>query len=148
GDYPKTNTYWPMLHDAGADLVLAGHHHDYERFDHMSVVQPAGTTGDHQGQVDPTGPREFVVGTGGGEHCSFNAPTPAVGSQVRIDQRFGVLRLVLHENSYEWQFLAAEDGSVLDSGNDTTHGTFAGSGTPDTTAPGGTTNSTVGVLVE
>jgi hypothetical protein len=143
-DYAKTNTYWEMLHAAGADVVLGAHHHDYERFDHMSTTQPAGTTGDHQGQVDPTGPRSFVVGTGGGELHSFNAATPAVGSQVRIDKRFGVLKLVLHENTYDWQFLAAESGEVLDSGNDSTLKVVPGAtgGTSVTTAPGGGTTST------
>jgi hypothetical protein len=143
-DWQKTDTYFEMLHNAGADIVLGAHHHVYERFDHMSNAMPV--KGDHQGVPDPTGPRPFTVGTGGGEHHSFIAATPAAGSQVRIDNRFGVLKLVLHENSYEWQFLAAEDGSVLDSGTDTTHATYAGSGTSDTTAPSsgpGPTTSTV-----
>jgi hypothetical protein len=144
-DYAKTNTYWQMLHAAGADIVLGAHHHTYERFDHMSAVQPAGTTGDHQGQIDATGPRSFVVGTGGGEHHSFNAPQPAVGSQVRIDQQFGVLKLVLHENSYEWQFLAAETGQKLDEGSDNTLQTFAGTGgTTVTTSPSSGTTTPPG----
>jgi hypothetical protein len=141
-DFAKTNTYWEMLHAAGADIVLGAHHHVYERFDHMSAVQPAGTNGDHQGQVDPTGPRSFVAGTGGGEYHSFNAATPAVGSQARIDNRFGVLRLVLHENSYDWQFVAAETGEILDQGNDSTLKTFAGTGSTVTTTPGGGTTPT------
>src|SRR5204863_8565405 len=68
-DYPKTDAYWGMLQKDGADIVLAGHHHLYERFDHMSNA--SGTKGDHQGAVDPTGPVEFVVGTGGGAPASF-----------------------------------------------------------------------------
>jgi hypothetical protein len=142
-DAGKTNVLWEMLHGAGADIVLGGHHHVYERFDHMSVVQPAGApAGDKQGQVDPTGPRSFVVGTGGGQLHSFNAAVPAVGSQARVDKRFGVLKLVLHENSYEWQFLAAESGEVLDQGADVTLKTFGGTGTTNTTG-GGSTNTTV-----
>ena len=58
-----------------------------------------------------------------------------MGSQTRIEKRYGVLKLVLHENSYDWQFVAAENGEVLDSGNDTTLKTFAGTGTTDTTTP-------------
>jgi hypothetical protein len=108
----------------------------------MSVVQPAGApAGDKQGQVDPTGPRSFVVGTGGGQLHSFNAAVPAVGSQARVDKRYGVLKLVLHENSYEWQFLAAESGEVLDQGTDTTLKTSGGTSTTNPTT-GGSTNTT------
>jgi len=136
----KTNAYWKMLQAAGADVVIAGHQHNYEVFDHMSVVEPAGAPkGDLQGSIDPAGPREFVVGTGGGIPSHFVAgAAPATGSVKRIDGQFGVLRLTLHDNSYDWQFISATDGSVLDSGTDTTHGTI--SGTTDTTAP--TTSTT------
>ena len=37
----------------------------------------------------------------------FTSRPAAVGSQARIDNSFGVLKLVLHENSYEWQFLSS-----------------------------------------
>jgi hypothetical protein len=134
-DSAKTNTYWKMLQAAGADIVLAGHHHNYERFGHMSVVEPAGAPAtDHQGQLDPTGPREFVVGTGGGEQSHFLG-APSVGSEARLDGQFGVLKLTLNPNSYSWQFLSASDGSVLDSsnGDEATLATIPGTGTTDTT---------------
>jgi Calcineurin-like phosphoesterase len=139
-DYSKTNDYWRMLHAAGADLVLAGHHHNYERFAHMSVEQPpvgpAQPAGDHQGQVDPSGPRQFVVGTGGGELFKFMGD-PAVGSEFRTDAHNGVLKLVLHENSYEWAFLAPGAAQPLDQGSDTTLKTIAGTGTTGTTGTTG-----------
>ena len=40
---------------AGADVILNGHDHDYERF----ALQ------DWNGQADPQGIRQIVVGTGG-----------------------------------------------------------------------------------
>ena len=142
----KTGAYWKMLQAAGADIVLAGHQHNYEVFDHMSVVEPpTAPAGDHQGTVDPAGPREFVVGTGGGAPSHFTADPPATGSLKRIDGQFGVLKLTLHDNDYDWQFLSAADGSVLDSGHDVTHGTAPGTpGSTDTTTtgPGGTTPTT------
>jgi hypothetical protein len=154
-DAPKTNAYWKMLHDAGADFVLAGHHHNYEVFQHMSVTQPAGApAGDHQGQVDPTGPREFVVGTGGGELSHFTSAPAAVGSDPahpRKDGQWGVLKLTLSQNDYSWDFLSsgspneAPSGTVLDHGADTTLHTIQGTGTTDTTVttgPGGTTPTT------
>ena len=150
-DWRKSNTYWQMLHDAGADIVLGAHHHNYERFDHMSAVQPADQPGDHQGQVDPTGPRSFNVGTGGGGLHKFNAVKPAIGSQTRIDDQYGVLKLTLRENDYSWEFLAAGDpsapnGKVLDQGTDRTHLTVPGSGTTGTSGPTGTGPTTTTTL--
>src|SRR5581483_6531590 len=147
-DAPKTNAYWKMLHAAGADIVLAGHHHNYEVFDHISAEEPAGApAGDRQGHVDPTGPRQFVVGTGGGEHSLFTNAAPAVGSVERIDNTYGVLKLTLHDNSYEWQFVNAETGQPMgQGGTDVTHMTIRGTGgTTDTTAPGGGGSTTTTV---
>jgi hypothetical protein len=150
GDAGKTNGYWAMLQEAGADIVLASHHHNYERFARMSTVQPVGApAGDSQGQVDPVnGIRQFVVGTGGGIPHSFKGG-PAVGSEARIDKNYGVLKLQLRENSYDWEFLSSGSpgeppaGTVLDSGSDVTKTTIPGSGTTATTAPaGGTTTTT------
>ena len=148
-DWQKTNAYWGMLHRAGADLVLAGHHHVYERFDHMS--EASSTPGDHQGTIDPTGPVSFVVGTGGGAPSTFNTTDIARGSVKRIDHQFGVLKLVLQPDSYEFQFLAAGTGAVLDqsSGPQSTLAAFGPDGTTDTTVtgppgsqPGGPTSTT------
>jgi hypothetical protein len=145
----KTNAYWKMLHAAGADFVISGHHHNYEVFDHMSVVQPdTAPPGDEQGQVDRSGPRQFVVGTGGGEHSLFTAAAPAVGSVERIDNQFGVMKLTLRDNSYDWQFISAATGTPMGAGgSDTTHLTIPGTGTTGTTTvttgpgTGGTTTT-------
>jgi hypothetical protein len=130
-DWQKSNAYWGMLHKAGADMVLAGHHHLYERFDHMS--ESASAPGDHQGTVDPTGPISFVVGTGGGAPSTINANDIARGSLRQIDHQYGVLKLVLHANSYEWQFVTAGSGAVLDQSN-APNPTLATFGTSDTTS--------------
>ncbi|HZQ78438.1 MAG TPA: metallophosphoesterase, partial [Acidimicrobiia bacterium] len=123
----KTDPYWKELQAAGADVVLAGHQHQYERFDHMSAVDPAGAP-KGQGQVDPTGMREFVVGTGGGDPGVFEpSGTPggaqppaggwpianiqAVGSQFALAGNFGILKLVLHDGSYDWSFISAGAGN-------------------------------------
>jgi hypothetical protein len=137
-DWQKTDTYWNMLQGAKADVVLTGHQHNYELFDHMSTAEPAGApAGDHQGSVDPAGPRQFVVGTGGGIPSHFTQAAPATGSIKRIDGQFGVLKLSLHGDSYDWQFLSAADGSVLDSGSDTTHVAYGTPGPTPTTGPTG-----------
>ena len=88
---------------------MNGHEHNYERF---RLMNPAGTWAPRDGI------REFVVGTGGRGHYPLGRPI--AGSQVRIDDRFGVLRLVLHPRSYEWEFVAG-DGHVLDAGRRRCH---------------------------
>lgn len=50
------DAFWRALHDAGADLILGGHDHNYERF----APQTPDSVSDSVG-----GMREFVVGTGG-----------------------------------------------------------------------------------
>ncbi|MDQ1490623.1 MAG: hypothetical protein QOJ23_3137 [Actinomycetota bacterium] len=157
---PKTDAYWKQLQGVGADVVLAGHQHQYERFDHMSAVDPSGAA-KGTGQVDAAGMREFVVGTGGGDPGVFEpsgtaagtsppaggwplAGVQAVGSQFALAGNFGVLKMVLHDGSYDWQFISAGAGN---SNPDTvgeittareTSSAPAGSVTPTTVAATGT----------
>jgi Glycosyl hydrolase family 99/Calcineurin-like phosphoesterase len=100
---------WRILATADADVVLSGHDHDYERFVPMNA----------DGQAEPTGVTEFVAGTGGASHYKFHNPERT--SVVRITGRNGVLRLQLSEQGYAWQFIAAPNGQVLDSGNAECH---------------------------
>ncbi|NML61564.1 hypothetical protein HHL21_10830 [Massilia sp. RP-1-19] len=86
---------WRALHDAGAELVLSGHDHDYERF----------APRDAAGRFDARGIRQFVVGTGGAYATPFLLPLR--NSEMRDNSRIGVLRLVLKEGAYAWVFLEA-----------------------------------------
>ena len=104
GDDPGVDTLWRLMARAGADVVLNGHDHDYERF------APA----DAAGRPTLDGTTQFVVGTGGGELRSFEHTVPAT-SKKRVQQRYGVLRLALGSASYSWQFVAL-GGQVLDQG--------------------------------
>jgi len=101
--------FWDALYRAGADVVVNGHDHDYERF---GPQDPAGR------EDKAAGIREFVVGTGGGELRDF--PTVVAHSEVRIPRTLGVIRLVLHPTSYDWAFVAAS-GAVADSGSSPCH---------------------------
>ena len=109
GPNPAMGRLWKVLHWYGVDVVLNGHEHNYERF---KLMNPAGTW------APRAGIREFVVGTGG--RGLYALGPPMRGSQMRIDNRFGVLRMVLHPRSYEWRFVAA-DGAVLDRGRHACH---------------------------
>ena len=95
---------WQALYDFGADVVVSGHAHNYERFAPQSPT----------GRADPKGIRQFVVGTGGESHTSFNGVAP--NSQVRNSSTFGVLKLTLHAASYDWKFEPVAGKSFTDSG--------------------------------
>ena len=112
GTNPGTSamqTFWQDLYNAKAEVVLSGHHHEYERF------APQTSTG----AADPLqGLREFVVGTGGNSRGSFGAIQP--NSEVRANP-FGVLELTLRANSYDWQFQSAAGSSFSDAGSAPCH---------------------------
>lgn len=94
GDSPEMRDFWRLLYDAGADLVLVGHDHDYERF----------APQDPDGRPDPArGIRQFVVGTGGATPYMFI--TLRANSEVRLTPVFGVLKLTLQADSYNWEFI-------------------------------------------
>jgi hypothetical protein len=95
---------WQALYDFKADVVVSGHAHNYERF---APQNPSG-------RADPNGIRQFVVGTGGESHNSFNGVAP--NSQVRNASTFGVLKLTLHPGSYDWKFMPVAGKSFTDSG--------------------------------
>jgi hypothetical protein len=106
GANPSTDPFWQTLQSAGADLVLNGHDHDYERFAHQL---PDGT-------VDPTGIREFVVGTGG--KSLRPATTLALNSELTDGTSFGALWLTLRPDGYDWRFTSTA-GIDVDAGSDT-----------------------------
>lgn len=106
---PRLLPWWKVLYAGGADLVVGGHVHNYERF---AEVTPDGV-------VDAArGIREFVVGTGGTGLEDFPA-TALRGSQKRI-KAWGVLKLTLWPNRYQWEFIDVT-GGVLDRGRDQCH---------------------------
>ncbi|HEX7248605.1 MAG TPA: IPT/TIG domain-containing protein [Actinomycetota bacterium] len=111
GTGPQTNEkllpFWNDLYAAGADLVLTGHDHNYQRLPQL----------DASGNPDPTnGVREIIVGTGGIALGSPNFPYP--GTEFFNTTNFGVLELTLGSGSYSWRFLG-EDGVAIDAGSDT-----------------------------
>jgi Calcineurin-like phosphoesterase len=100
------DAFWQALYQAGVDLVLAGHDHDYERF----------APQDPSGKADPEhGIRELVVGTGGRETRPFATIRP--NSEVRNAQDLGVLELRLRADGYDWRFLPAPGGTFTDAGS-------------------------------
>lgn len=95
------------LYDHGAELLLAGHDHTYERF---APMDPAGNPEPQRGI------RHFVVGTGGRSHYSFPGP-PLSTTEVRNGETFGVLALTLARDRYSWEFVPVAGGDFRDSGS-------------------------------
>ena len=110
GPTPGVAPFWEALHEAGADLVVNGHDHDYERF---APVDPSGN-------VDPEqGIRQIVAGTGGAALRPFEEEDP--NSEVRQASTYGVLRLDLQRGAYDWAFIPVEGGDFTDRGSGTCH---------------------------
>ncbi|MDQ3870276.1 MAG: DNRLRE domain-containing protein, partial [Chloroflexota bacterium] len=117
-------TFWDALYQYGADVVLNGHDHTYERF---APQTPEGV------RNDALGIREFVVGSGGSNHTSF--VSTVANSEVRNSDTYGILKLTLRPQGYDWQFVPEVGKTFTDAGTDNCHGTTA-----DTTPPSAPTN--------
>ncbi len=104
GPDPAVTPLWRLLDRDGADLVLSGHDHIYERFRRQ----------DASGRRDPLGIRQFVVGTGGAE--TYWIEEVQRNSQVRKAHTLGVLSLTLRDTSYDWEFVPALGARFADTG--------------------------------
>ena len=101
---------WQALYDANAEIVVNGHDHNYERFAPQAP----------DGSADPArGIREFVAGTGG-KNLRPMGP-PVLNSEVSSSEAFGVLKLTLRTNGYDWQFIPQAGRSFTDSGSADCH---------------------------
>jgi len=105
GDHTFLSELWDLFYEAGADVVLSGHDHNYERFDPQSPLA----------QADAHGIRQFIVGTGGAGLSSVGAPH--ANSVISNGNTYGVLKFTLRPGSYDWQFVPAPGGGgFTDSG--------------------------------
>ena len=92
---------WRALDVAGADLVLVANEHFYEAFEPL----------DADGNPQPAGIREFVVGTGGAGLRDVSLS----GKHRAFAREYGVLELELTAGSYRWSFHTV-GGAVRDAG--------------------------------
>src|SRR5439155_1132477 len=105
-----THTLWQDLYDAGAEIVVTGHEHNYQRFAPQTAT----------GVADPAfGIREFVAGMGGAGH--FSVGTALANTEVQEDQTYGVLKLTLSSTGYEWKFIPIAGKTFTDAGSGTCH---------------------------
>ena len=107
---PGHQPLWRILYDAGVDVVLNGQQHNYERFAPMTP----------DGAVDSArGIREFNVGTGGDAVDDFTVSIHP-HSETRAGV-FGVLKLSLRTDGYDWRFIPIAGQTYTDSGSGTCH---------------------------
>jgi hypothetical protein len=103
GNDLSVKPFWDLLYSYGADLVLNGHDHDYERF---AKQNPDGSKAED-------GIREFVVGTGGSVERSFTHSVK--NSEVTATSQYGVLELQLDNDSFDARFVPAKGYTFVDS---------------------------------
>ncbi len=110
-EWPEVGALWDDLYAAGAELVLNGHQHQYERF----LPQSPGRRVDESG-----GLTEIVAGTGGRSHIPPVTTRP--NTVISNADTFGVLQLKLEPQSFSWRFVPAPGlGSFADSGSRNCH---------------------------
>ncbi|MEW6180675.1 MAG: metallophosphoesterase [Chloroflexota bacterium] len=102
--------FWKALYDAGADVIINGHDHHYERF---APLNPAGQPDSERGI------RQFIIGTGGAGLRGIG--DVAAHSEKHILYTYGVLKLMLQENGYYWEFVPVAGMGATDSGSGVCH---------------------------
>ena len=97
------STLWNILDSAGADLVLNGHAHTYERFGPQHSTARAA----------PTGCAQITAGTAA---TTTTRSTRRPNSEARDNTTFGVLKVNLRQAAYDWDFVPVAGGTFTDSG--------------------------------
>lgn len=108
GDALAMRDLWQVLYEFNAEIVLNAHEHMYERF----------APQDPDGRHDPArGIRQFVAGTGG---AFLYQPARLHANSEAIISSFGVLKLTLASDRYQWEFIPVGGGAV-DAGSGVCH---------------------------
>jgi hypothetical protein len=102
GSDDGSDPFWRLLFAAGAELVLNGHEHNYERF----------APQDPDAEPRDDGIVEIVAGTGRDRDDGYPFGAPIPNSQVRLNAT-GLIRLALLPHRWTARFVRS-DGSVLD----------------------------------
>jgi hypothetical protein len=109
GNDPSVDPLWRALYAAGADVIVNGHDHDYERF---APQDPDGT------EDRARGIRQFVIGTGGTALRGFD--DPVANSELRASVSHGLLEFTLRDSGYDWRFIPTA-GDFSDRGTASCH---------------------------
>jgi len=107
---PEVKPFWNVLYNRGAEVILSGHAHRYERY---AKITPDGAR-------SANGIRQFIVGTGGEPGGDYNGPDHP-DMQIMKRNTPGVLKLSLRADSYAWKFVPVAGKTFSDSGTDPCH---------------------------
>ena len=110
GNSSQVGPFINLLYNAGAEVVLSGHEHNYERY---APQTPGGAVDTERGIV------QFVVGTGG--HSLYPMGPADANSRVRNTSSYGVLKMTLRPGSYSFSFRPVLGGSFTDAGSASCH---------------------------
>lgn len=105
GPFPTSHVrhLWAASVDGGADLVLTGHDHHYERFAPLDNTGAPAATG---------GTPLIIAGIGGAQ--TYPLRTTAAGSQSVDNKSHGVVELSLTPTTFSTKVISAVDGSESD----------------------------------
>ena len=113
--YSSVRPLVDALYAGGAELILTGHRHFYER---LAPMKPDGT------RDDAFGTRQMIVGTGGKSHGAQTNVFPT--SEARNGNTYGVLKLYLYEDGYATKFVPVAGKTYTDSSTTACHGKPSG----------------------
>jgi hypothetical protein len=128
---PRLKPLWQILYNNGADVILNGHDHRYER---LARIDP------NDNRDLTYGMRPLIAGTGGdpgGGTTDTNEPN----SEIKIFGTAGILRMDLSDGYYSWAFIATDgtaNGKVIDSTAAPADPKFGAENPPNSTNPAGT----------
>jgi acid phosphatase type 7 len=131
---PRVKPLWQILYNKGADVILNGHDHRYER---LARIDP------NDNRDLTYGMRPLIAGTGGdpgGGTTDTNEPN----SEIKIFGTAGILRMDLSDGYYSWAFIAPDPnnptgtGTVMDSTATPADPNFGAENPPNSTNPAGT----------
>jgi hypothetical protein len=128
---PHVKPLWQILYNNGADVILNGHDHRYER---LARIDP------NDNRDLTYGMRPLIAGTGGdpgGGTTDKNEPN----SEIKIFGTAGILRMDLSDGYYSWAFIATDgtaNGKVIDSTAAPADPKFGAENPPNSTNPAGT----------
>jgi acid phosphatase type 7 len=109
GSQPAVSSFWRTAYTFGAEIVVSGHDHQYERFAPL----------DGEGNPDPYGVRQFIAGTGGTYLRNIGEIKPH--SEVRYNAGHGLLKFNLYPDHYDWEFIPLDPSESVDSGSGNCH---------------------------
>jgi hypothetical protein len=110
----RIDPLWDLLYRRGADVVLSGHEHFYQRFYPLN-----GNT-----KVDRSrGIVQFIAGGGGeslGNQGSWNHRPKALAAS--FDRGYGFLEMTLRPGAYDWRYVPAQgQPGFIDEGSGACH---------------------------